>query len=118
MTAFLAKAWEWLKKNWMWVLLPVGLLLLVFGVLKPRPKVIGSQLHDAAVAANKARAEADKRAAEAAAARDAEVKRIEAEHAESIKKLTDSQKKTVEELRTDPEALNKYLLDVGKQIRG
>lgn len=115
--AFLKKAWEWLKRNWMWVLLPVGILLLLLGI-KPRPKVVGSQLHGAADAANKARAEAERKAAEAQAARDAEVKRIEAEHAESIKKLTDAQKKTVEELRTDPEKLNEYLLNVGKQIRG
>ena len=113
------KVWTWLKANWKWLLFPVGILLFLAGwLLRPKTVVVDSALHNAALAEDKAKAEADKKNAEALAVKDAAVQKIEAEHQATIKQLTDEQKSKVTELRDDPDALNQYLLDVGNQIRG
>ena len=112
------KVWVWLKANWKWLLFPVGLLLFLAGwVFRPKTVVVDSVLHDAALAEDKAKAEADKKNAEALAAKEVAVQKIQEDHAATIQKLTDEQKSKVTELRDDPEALAQYLLNVGNQIR-
>lgn len=114
-----AKAWEWTKTNWMWLLFPIGIALYLVGRASGGTTTVvspASLLVRDSIAKNDAAAEAAKvRAAEALAAR---LKEIEAKHAATLEVLTLAQEAKVEELRSDPEALNAFLLSVGKDIRG
>jgi hypothetical protein len=116
---FFGKVWAWLKANWKWLLFPIALLVFLAGWLfKKKVEVIAPGSTAANVAAQKARELAEKQAKEAEAAKAKRIEELKKEHDAVIQKLTDEQKKKVDELVDDPEELNKFLLDVGKQIRG
>lgn len=117
--AFFGKVWAWLKANWKWLLFPIGILLLVIGWFSgKRIDVVSPGSVAASDAARKARDEAERKAKEAEAARAKRIEELKKEHDATIQKLTDEQKGKVEELLDDPDELNKYLLDVGKRMRG
>lgn len=112
------KAWPWLQKNWQWVLLPIGILLVIaraFGGRKT--EVVASELTGAAEAERKANEEAAAKIQEAEAERAERIAKAREEHAEELKVLTDEQRAKAEELSNDPAALNSYLKIVGKQVR-
>lgn len=112
----LKKAWTWVKANWKWILFPVGLLLLFLAL--NRKKTVGStSLLEAGEVKDDAREEANKRIEEAGQEREKKIQQIEEDHADTIAKLTEAQKGRVEELRGDPDELNSFLLNVGKEIR-
>lgn len=105
----------WLKK-WWWAL--VGLLGAVMGVIigasfKKTPIITGVDPEKKA-----AEDEAQKKALEAAQERDEQKKDATDAAADSEKKLIDTEKKRVELLEADPEALNDFLKQVGKDTRG
>jgi hypothetical protein len=120
---FAIKAWTWIKKNWKWLLFPIGALLGLIGFFWGR----GSKKTDVHVAspvladAETIRREAEEKAQEdirkAEEEHKKEVARIESEYKETIAKLTDDQKTKVDELRSDPDKLTAFLLSVGKDIR-
>jgi hypothetical protein len=117
----LVRVWVWLKANWRWLLFPAGLLVFLAGWLtrsRSTPVVVSPALQEAAQAAARAGEEADRQAAGAARVRDERVRQIEVEHAEALKKLTDAERAQVRELQDDPEKLNQFLVDVGRQTRG
>jgi hypothetical protein len=62
--------------------------------------------------------EARQKDREALEERDKKVMEVRKEHAETIKELTDKQKAQADVLSFDPDLLNEYLLNVGKEIRG
>lgn len=118
---WLGKAWEWIKRNWKYILFPLGIVLGILALiskLRGPGQVVSPLGAQAEKERQKAQAEADKKAKEAEAARQKKVQELEQEHADTLKKLTDDQKKQVEELREDPDKLNSFLLNVGKSIRG
>lgn len=112
--------WAWFKKNWKTVLLGVctlGVGLLFGRLFRKPPVVVAPELVEAEEVASDA---ADKRDAEIAEAKqelDAEVAKVLEEHAKGVNELSAEQQQRVSELAGDPDALNAYLIQVGKDLR-
>jgi hypothetical protein len=117
---WLSTAWAWIKKNWKWLLFPIGILLFVLGKASSKKNftVVNPELTGAEQEKLKAREEAEAKIQDAKEKRRVGVAKVEQEHAETIDKLTDEQLARAAELKDDPEELNTYLLDIGKEIRG
>ncbi len=118
---WLAKVWVWLKANWKAVLLGIttlGLGLLVGKALRKSQKVVNPELVGADKTKREAQAEEDSKRIAAAKERAEKLVEIEVDHADTINELTDKQRSEVDELKADPDKLNEYLLNVGKEIRG
>ena len=116
----LKKVWEWVKKYWMYLLFPVGLVVGIVSMLgrsKTPTPVVAPELLEAERDRLLAEEEAAKKIREAEAKHAAEIKEIEEKYAATIAKLTQEQKERVEELREDPNELNSFLLSVGKSMR-
>lgn len=117
---WLPLAWAWLKKNWKVVLLGVftfGVSFLIGRALRKPTKVVAPALVGAAEVKEEAEGKAEKQLEEAAGERDKAVAKVELEHKATIEKLTKEQEEKLPELRGDPEKLNSFLLDVGKEMR-
>lgn len=114
------KAWAWFKKNWQWVLFPIGILMLLgrFFVSRGTTQVVSSELTDAADFQAGLDQEAKAKATEAKREKEEEVQQIVQKHEQEVQVLTDEQRRKVKELKDDPVALNSFLHDVGKQVRG
>jgi len=113
-------AWEWLKKNWMWLLFPLGIIIYFWGRLsvdREPPTVVSPELQQAGEKAEKVKEELDKKIAEAGAEKQEKLKKLKVDHQEKIEKLTDEQADEVERLLDDPDALNTYLYEVGRSVR-
>ena len=112
--------WVWLKKYWQWLLLPVGVALYFLGRKQGGVKVIADREESDAARALKEKIEA--KAAEEQEEAKAELlrksKEVVERNQEVIEKLTDKQKQMADEMLDDPEALNSFLLDVGRKVRG
>ena len=115
---WLKKVWDWLKKYWKWILFPVGILLGVLSLLsRRRPDVVAPEAIGAQETKVREQSRADKKLHKARAVRDKKKAEIEKEHAVTISKLTRAQRDEMQDLQDDPKKLNKFLLDVGEQIR-
>jgi F0F1-type ATP synthase membrane subunit b/b' len=113
--------WDWLKENWKTVLLGVltlGVGLVVGKSLRKTQNVVNPELVGADKTKREAQAEENKARLEAAKKRAERLVSIEEKHEQTIKKLTDEQRTNADELKDDPEKLNEYLFQVGKDIRG
>lgn len=114
------RAWEWLKENWKAVLLGVstlGLGLLVGRSARRPQKVVAPELVGAEEERRRQREEADQKVREAKRLRQEEVSRLEEKHAELLARLSGEQRERVDELKDDPEGLNDFLLQVGRDTR-
>lgn len=109
-------AWEWLKKNWHWVLFPVGILLVVLGYRRKAP-VVAPALVGADEVQEREDTKADAVKAQALADRDKKIAEVTQQHSAVIAQLTDTQRKEADSLQEDPEKLNAFLLDVGRDMR-
>ncbi len=112
------KAWPWLKRNWKWILLPIGLLMLVgkaFG--GRRVTVVGSELTGAAEAESKISRDAAKKLEAATTKRDELLEEIKKDHAKSVQHQVNDLKQDAPELVANPSALNDHLKQVGKKVR-
>ncbi len=115
---WLKAAWDWLKRNWMWILLPVGVLVAVARLFKGgSPPVIAPGSVEASRVQTAEREKADAAVQKADEERKAKLEEIEKEHGEALSKLTEEQSNKVAELVDDPDALNDYLLKVSKGMR-
>lgn len=111
----------WVKRNWFWlrwVLFPIGILLLVLGWMRrTNITVIDTPLVDA----DRKKAELDQVAKDAtdkaAKERDAEIERADQQADSNMAVVVDAQKQKAPKLQEDEDALNKELLDIGKQQR-
>jgi hypothetical protein len=115
------KAKPWLKKNWMWLLLPVGILLFIFGrTSKPTRKidVVSTKLHGADVKREELKAELEDKVKELDDEKADKIAKVVIEHKGVIDSMTDEQKEKADELLEDPDELNSYLLNVGQHVRG
>lgn len=119
LTTATSKVLAWLKKYWIWIVLPVGLLLLVAQVIsafRGKGKVIAVP-HDGTL--GPAIAQKDQEVAEkvqeAEAKAQEQIKEIEEKHAETLAKLSDQQRAEYQELKASkPQELTNWLLAVGK----
>lgn len=117
----LKAAWGWLKRNWKWLLFPIGLLLFLVGRFTKKTReveVVSPELHEH----DKKKEDLEKKLQDdlkdVAEEKAEKIAEIEEAHAKTIESLTIDQKHKVDELRGDPEKLTAYLLSVGKDIRG
>lgn len=117
---WLTVAWLWVKRNWKWVVLPIGLLILLFRVLsafkKPTP-IVDSALAEHQEEKEKIEAEADAARADAGRAVAGQLSGIEARHEASVGELNRGTVQEVEEVRGDPDKTNDFLKSVGKDMR-
>jgi hypothetical protein len=112
-------ALPWLKKNWRWLVLPVGIALFLAGYLiRKKPKVLAPEMVGASEVERNATDDAAAAVAAAVKEKDERLAEIEKEHAATLEKLTDGQRAKVKELHEDPEKLNDFLLHIGRDIRG
>lgn len=92
---FLKKAWDWLKKYWKWILFPIGILLLVGGIIAkiirpdPPPGPDFSKDGDDALDAIE---EANRR-------RDLKLAELEEKNKQRLEQLSSDQQKEYEELK-------------------
>ena len=112
------KAVPWLKKYWPWIILPVGVLLVLLKVFQRRPNVIAPELLGALEHERKVDEETAEKAKALESEKEKRLSEIEEAHKEVVERLTEAQKEQVKHLRDDPESLNSFLLDVGKEVRG
>jgi len=118
MTWWTLKALPWLKKYWKWLLFPIGILIFIAGyVSRPKPKVLAPELLDHAAEREKIEKRTAGQIVEAKEERDKKLAEVEKEHAETVSKLNAEQRGKMQRLRQNPEELNKFLLQVGKDIR-
>lgn len=117
---WLKSAWGWTKRNWQWIILPVGILIFLFGrASKPSRKieVVSSKLHGADVKKEDIRKELEEKLGELDEEKAEKIEEVVKGHKETIEGLTDDQKDEADDLLGDPDALNDYLLDVGRSVR-
>jgi biopolymer transport protein ExbB/TolQ len=114
-----AATWAWLKKYWMWLILPVGVLVYLFGKMSGAKslEVVTPEL----VGASETKDSADEKAKEERAKAKEKLERIKEEalreHTETIEKLNEEQREHADELVGDPDKLNDFLLEVGRSMR-
>lgn len=117
----LSAAWAWLERNWktigLIVVFPIGLLVLLSKLQRPKVLVTSPELSEhrrleksLQQQSEKAKLEVVKRKAE----RDEE---IEVEFEEEIAEVREEAHDDVARLRTDPEAINEFLKQVGRDVR-
>jgi len=117
---WLKSAWAWTKRNWQWIILPVGILIFLFGrSSKPTRKieVVASNLHKADAKKEDIRKELEEKLGELDEEKAEKIEEVVKEHQKTIEGLTDDQKDEADDLLGDPDALNDYLLDVGRSVR-
>jgi hypothetical protein len=100
MILVLKKVWAWLKRNWKWILFPVGLLMFIGGIIiavksrdtdTPPPPDFGDEvdtLRDRITAAN--------------AERDRKLEELRQKNHERLTQLSGDQQKELEELKDKP----------------
>jgi hypothetical protein len=98
--------WEWLKRNWKWLLLPLGVLLWFLGRVTAKKEVIITST---------ALAEADTAQADAKEA--AQLSGIAAQHSAAVAVATQKQIDAAADAQGDSEAVNSILAGVGKDMR-
>lgn len=113
------QAWAWLKKNWRWVLFPLGIALAILGWTRRTNVTLASS--SLLEADQNAKELADRAAAQNSIAKAVEAAKIQAADHEldvDVAVVQDHEKAAAPVLIQDPDALNKMLLDVGKRNRG
>ncbi len=114
------KTWAWIKAHWQWLLVPVGAVLWLIGRLMTRrepAQVVESEYVKHLDVKEKIDAQAvAQREAAAVAARE-KLAGIEAGHASQTASVRQEAVADVDTIREDPEAVNDWLLKVGKDMR-
>lgn len=111
--------WEWLRKHWKWLLLPVGLLIWFLGrvTAKKQVTITSTALADADVAKAGIEEEAASRRKLADAKEAAQLGGVASQHAAAVATATQKQVDSAAEAQGDPERVNALLLSVGKDMR-
>lgn len=116
---WLLKAWGWLKRNWKWLLLPVGVVLYLVGRASSKKEV--SVLSPGLVAHEEVKAKLDAEAAQKKQAADekaaAQLSGIEANRSAKVSSETQKQVDEIEAVQGDPAKVTDLLKNIGKDIR-
>jgi hypothetical protein len=96
----LAKVLSWLRRNWKWVLFPVGLLMFIGGILIAA-KSRGTDSLPPPDFGEEGEGIADT-ILEAAAERDRRLEELQLKHRERLEELDGDQQKELEELKSEP----------------
>jgi hypothetical protein len=113
----LALAWAWVKKNWHWVVLPVGILLYLMGRAGRKPPVVSPALVQHFEVVAKAEEKAQEQTAAAQAVHDEKVETVNHTHDQVIQRIKEADARTEAVLADDPIALNRFLKQVGRDQR-
>jgi hypothetical protein len=113
----LSLAWAWVKKNWHWVVLPVGILLYLMGRAGRKPPVVSPGLVQHFEVVEKAEENAVVQTAAAQATHDKKVEMVNQTHDQVIQRIKEADARTEAALADDPIALNRFLQQVGKDQR-
>lgn len=114
----LKDVWAWLKKWGPWVVFPVGLAYWFLTrnrkteITVSSPELMGHQ-----EVRERIDTEAQKKISEAAVKRDERRESVEEHYAEVSKRLDAAEERRAEALKNDPDALNRYLKEVGHAVR-
>ena len=98
MRQLLKSIWSWLKKNWKWVLFPVGLLLVVFTALQ----AVRSHGRDEEPTDLPDPEKPVIDVIDAVEERDQKLAELEQKHRDRIQELAEDQRKELEELKDKP----------------
>ena len=114
------KAWPWLKKHWKWfVLFPAMLVVWLAGRRSGEVTVVDKREESDGARERKEEleAKADKAKDEARKEARRRTQEVMTKHLETVEKLDKEQRAKVNDLIDDPEELNSFLLQVGKDMR-
>lgn len=111
--------WEWLKRNWKWLLLPLGVVLWFLGraTAKKEVTITSTALDGANTAKDKIDAAADEKRVQADAAEAAQLAGVAAQHSAAVAVATQKQLDVAAAAQGDSEAVNSILTGVGKDMR-
>lgn len=110
-------AWTWIKEKWQWILLGLGLIgVFLAGFFSRRERII-SPSQDTEDKVRKIEADAEKQEAEAAKERDEEVQELQEKRDDAVQGFQQEQEEHYEEIKDDPDEVNRWLLEVGKKQR-
>jgi hypothetical protein len=112
-------AWAWAKKNWKWLLAPLGavLWLLGRGSKKTVIEVQSPELTGFEEEAKKMEAAAEGQRQAAKTALDSRIIEIQQKNAVAIQELSDASAKQAAELQANPDGVNAFLKGVSKDVR-
>jgi C4-dicarboxylate-specific signal transduction histidine kinase len=115
------KAIAWLKKHWktvaLWVAFPIGLLVLLSKLFRPRVTVVSSEISEHEELEKELHAQTETKKKELTAVYEQKTREIHAEYDETIAENQAGAVKRAEALQNDPIQLNDYLKRVGKNVR-
>lgn len=111
--------WEWLKRNWKWLLLPLGVLLWLLGrvTAKKVVTITSTAVADADAAKVAINAKADEQRERADAKEVAQLAGIASQQAAAVTAATQAQLGAAAAAQGDPEQVNELLQAVGRDIR-
>lgn len=96
----MTKVWEWVKKNWKWIVFPIGVIGAVLGWFlwwRGRPKD-----DDTTTTTDSAADQAVKDTNQAHDDKDKALKELEEKHGEKLSTMTDEQREEFEEVKKKP----------------
>jgi len=114
---FKHKAWPWLRKNWLWLLSGVGVVVVLYRAFRRSPApVVAPEALGAAKVQREAMELVQEQKREAEAEFEGAVGELEAEHKKELTKADEENQAEAEKLEDDPKALNDFLKDVGGSV--
>lgn len=97
---FLRAVWSWLKRNWKWVVFPIGLLSFIMAVVTGASAL--KRYADPPPDLDETTREALKKLRSAELERNRKVAELEVEHKERLRQLSGDQQTELEELQDQP----------------
>lgn len=114
----LAAAWEWVKKNWHWIVVPVGVVLYLMGRAGRRNvHVVSPQLVQHEEVEREAEQKATSEQQAAAKTHDEKVQQVDQVYENLVKNIKAADARRAEALKDDPVALNRFLKEVDKTTK-
>lgn len=112
--------WLWLKKNWKWIVLPVGVLVWLLGRSSKKPVVqaVSPELLGHSSVKAELEQEGIRRLKEAAAQHEAQRAALDAKNQQVLREINERAELKAAELVENPDNVNDFLKKVGRDVRG